>query len=83
MDNRLFDVIARCTTEIPVGEVSFRANPHVPDVFGVVLSWEIENRRCIVMRNIPSEGRDFVAATLDDMLSVAKTKLDELKGAER
>lgn len=80
MKNELFDAIARCTTELPFGEVVFRANSYVPNTFGVRLSWKTDNRRGVVLRNIPAENRESVAQTLERMLEMANAKISELKG---
>ena len=61
MKNELFDAIACCTTELPSGEVVFRANPYVPNTFGVRLCWETDRRRGAILRNIPAESRESVA----------------------
>ena len=81
MKNELFDAITHCTTELPAGEVAFRANPYVSNNFGVRLFLETDGRRGVVLRNIPAESRESVAQTLERMMEMAKAKISELKGA--
>jgi len=81
MSNELFDAIARCTTELPAGNVAFRANPFVADTFGVRLTWETDERMGAVLRDIPAERSGSAAQILLEMLNMAKTKIGETKGA--
>ena len=72
MKNDLFNAIARCTTELPVGTVSFGANPYVPGAFGVRLTWDTCKRKGAILHNIPVERHDLAAQILLEMLNTGR-----------